>query len=441
MNALIGGVHHAAVDAATGDVYVAYACGDGVGADNPLCIVRLTDNGAGGLTIGAPNVVTTLHSALPSVAVASNGVVGVLFTTFDGMSGGFPQFSAHFSHSHDQGATWDDQVLETFLSPVNDTGAPKQRVLGDYQEIVSDGPVFFGTFTGNGAPFGRPISNMDPIFFRIASNQADLEITKTDSPDPVAAGEQLTYTIQVDNHGPESALDVVVTDTLPSEVDYVSDTGGCDTSALPELTCPLGDVANGGTASFDIVVDVPADLASGGGPITISNSASVTGLADDADQTNNSTTEDTTVNAVADLSIVSFDAIDEPTELLVGDEVDVTLRKVITNDGPSTPIDVELTKTATASAGSHVDPTAASETQLALELNEDRTVDEVFIRSRSTTRSSRPTTTTSTRTRRTTPRRFSSRSSAWCRWRSTSGPATTTTWSTLGQEPRSRSPS
>jgi uncharacterized repeat protein (TIGR01451 family) len=378
VNALIGGVHHAAVDAATGDVYVVYACGDGVGADNPLCIVRLTDDGAGGLAIGAPGVVTTLHSALPSVAVASNGVVGVLFTTSDGMSGGFPQFSAHFSHSHDQGATWDDQVLETFLSPVNDNGNNRQRVLGDYQEVVSEGPVFYGTFTGNGAPFGRPVSNMDPIFFRIASNQADLEIRKTDSPDPVAAGEQLTYAIEVENHGPETALDVEVTDTLPSEVTYVSDTAGCDTSALPVLTCSLGDLANGATTSFDIVVTVNADAASSGGPVTISNAAAVEALADDTNQANDSVTQDTTVNAVADLSIVSFDAIDPPAELLVGDETDVTLRKVITNDGPSAPIDVELTKTATASAGAHVSPTATTETETALALDEERTVDEVF---------------------------------------------------------------
>jgi uncharacterized repeat protein (TIGR01451 family) len=378
VNALIGGVHHAAVDAATGDVYVVYACGDGTGGDNPLCIRRLTDNGSGGLTIGAANTVTTLHSALPSVAVASNGVVGVLFTTFDGMSGGFPQFSAHFSHSHDQGATWTDQILETSLSPVNDNGNARQRVLGDYQEITSEGPVFYGTFTGNGAPFGRPVSNMDPIFFRIPVNQADLEITKTDSPDPAVAGEQLTYTIEVENHGPEDALDVEVTDTLPSEVTYVSDTVGCDTSALPDLTCELGDLANGATTSFDIVVDVPADLASAGGPVTITNDASATALADDTNQANDSVTEDTTVNAEADLSIVSFDAIAPPTELLVGDTADVTLRKVITNDGPSAPIDVELTKTATASAGATVTPATASEIEAALALDEERIVDEEF---------------------------------------------------------------
>ena len=160
VNALIGGVHHAAVDPVTGDVYVVYACGDGVGGDNPLCIVRVHDDGSGTgtVTTDPPNTITTQHSALPSVAVASNRVIGVLFTTFDGFSvDGFPIFSAHLSLSDDQGATWSDKVMETSLSSATDNGNTRQRVLGDYQEIVSVGRTFYGTFTANGVPFGRPV--------------------------------------------------------------------------------------------------------------------------------------------------------------------------------------------------------------------------------------------------------------------------------------------
>ena len=36
---------------------------------------------------------------------------------------------------------------------------------------------------------------------------ADLEVTKTDSPDPVIAGEQLYYTLTVTNHGPNDVPD------------------------------------------------------------------------------------------------------------------------------------------------------------------------------------------------------------------------------------------
>ena len=40
-------------------------------------------------------------------------------------------------------------------------------------------------------------------------------VTKTDSPDPVAGGQALTYTLGVQNAGPSSATGVVLTDTLP----------------------------------------------------------------------------------------------------------------------------------------------------------------------------------------------------------------------------------
>ncbi|HEY7561143.1 MAG TPA: tandem-95 repeat protein, partial [Gaiellaceae bacterium] len=47
---------------------------------------------------------------------------------------------------------------------------------------------------------------------------ANLSVAKDDSPDPVTIGEELTYTLTVDNFGPSAAEDVVVTDTLPAGV-------------------------------------------------------------------------------------------------------------------------------------------------------------------------------------------------------------------------------
>ncbi len=169
VNALLGGVDHAAVDPVTGDVYVVYGDRDAETGNNRLSIVRLSDNGAGGLAIGGSFLVTDqVQAALPSVAVASDGTVGVLYDTFDGLDdpSGFPVFSAHLALSQDQGMTFSDAVLETFLSPARDNGNARQRVLGDYQQLKAVGVTFYGVFTGNGVPFGRPFSNTDPIFFR-----------------------------------------------------------------------------------------------------------------------------------------------------------------------------------------------------------------------------------------------------------------------------------
>lgn len=171
VNALLGGVDHAAVDPNNGDVYYVYGNRDGGTGNNRLSIIRLTDNGAGGLTIGAPHFITgQVQAALPSVAVASNGVVGVLYTTFDGPSGGFPQFTTHLAMSDDHGVNFTDSVLETYLSPANDNQNCRQRVLGDYNQIKAVGNTFYGVFTGNGVPFGRSTSNLDPIFFKVQAS-------------------------------------------------------------------------------------------------------------------------------------------------------------------------------------------------------------------------------------------------------------------------------
>jgi hypothetical protein len=181
VNALLGGVLHAAVDPANGDLYYVYGNRDAAG-NNRLAIRRMTDNGAGGVNIGAENFVVggTVQAALPSVAVNNKGVVGVFYYTFNGPSGGFPQFTAWLATSTNQGVTWNAQQLLTFLSPVNDSCPANpagnnpcltQRVWFDYMQMKSLNDCFYGSFTGNRAAFGNPNSTPDPVFFKACSSQ------------------------------------------------------------------------------------------------------------------------------------------------------------------------------------------------------------------------------------------------------------------------------
>ncbi|MBV9241441.1 MAG: carboxypeptidase regulatory-like domain-containing protein, partial [Acidobacteria bacterium] len=168
VNALLGGVEAAGVDPSNGDVYYVYGNRDSVSGSNRLAIRRLTTS-AGTMTIGPENFVTTTgQAALPSVAVTTNGTIGVFYYTFDGMNGGVPQFTAHLATSADKGVTFNtDTVLETFLSVATDNGDTRQRVLGDYHQVRALGNVFYGSFTGNGVPFGRTFANHDPIFYKV----------------------------------------------------------------------------------------------------------------------------------------------------------------------------------------------------------------------------------------------------------------------------------
>jgi len=208
VNALLGGVDHAAVDPSNGDVYYVFGNRDSGTGNNRLSIIRLTDNGSGGLTIGAPHFVTgQVQAALPSVAVTPNGTIGVLYTTADGTGmSGFPVFTAHLALSTDQGATFIDRTLSTFLSVAMDNGNGRQRVLGDYQQLKAVGNTFFGVFTGNGVPFGRPFANHDPIFFRFTVEpeiQAPASLAFSDT----CVGTSSTQNLMVCNTG---AVDLVI---------------------------------------------------------------------------------------------------------------------------------------------------------------------------------------------------------------------------------------
>jgi uncharacterized repeat protein (TIGR01451 family) len=124
-----------------------------------------------------------------------------------------------------------------------------------------------------------------------AAPSADLSITKSDSPDPVTVGSNLTYTITVKNNGPSGATGVTMTDPLPGTVTFVSATpsqGNCTGTAT--VTCSLGSLSNGASATVTIVV---TPTQAGG----ISNTATVGANEADPDTSNNSATQPTTVNA------------------------------------------------------------------------------------------------------------------------------------------------
>ncbi|HEU4944732.1 MAG TPA: hypothetical protein VFT10_06180, partial [Solirubrobacterales bacterium] len=127
----------------------------------------------------------------------------------------------------------------------------------------------------------------------------DLAISKADSPDPVAAGSTLTYTIRVQNFGPDVATGVTVTDQLPKGVDFVSATttaGQCVRKAR-KVTCDLGQI---GVPAIDYSVPPTVTLAviprqTG----VITNTASVKGEQKDPVSANNKATATTLVTGPA----------------------------------------------------------------------------------------------------------------------------------------------
>jgi uncharacterized repeat protein (TIGR01451 family)/LPXTG-motif cell wall-anchored protein len=160
--------------------------------------------------------------------------------------------------------------------------------------------------------------------------EADLEIVKSHSGD-ATAGEQLVWTLQVTNNGPsDSSGPIVVTDSLPAGVSYVSASGadwsctenGGDVECTRTATLVAGDDAP--PILLTVLVDPSA------GPATIRNAASVDGPVTDPVPGNNTDTDDVTVLDEAEL-VLTKDAATPV--VLAGTTAEFTVE--VTNLGPS----------------------------------------------------------------------------------------------------------
>ena len=147
----------------------------------------------------------------------------------------------------------------------------------------------------------------------IVGGLADLSITKTDSPDPVAPSGPITYTIGVSNAGPNDASAVKVVDTLPAGTTFVSATGTNWTCANVSgtVTCNRtgGNLAPGAAPNITVVATAPATQGA-----TPTNSATVSSP-NDVTPGNNTATATTTVNTPPGSAANDSGSTNEDTQL------------------------------------------------------------------------------------------------------------------------------
>ncbi|MDY6986724.1 MAG: hypothetical protein SWQ30_01600, partial [Thermodesulfobacteriota bacterium] len=158
-----------------------------------------------------------------------------------------------------------------------------------------------------------------------------LQVNKTDDPDPVIAGNELTYTISVSNTGGSTAHNVILTDVYPPETTYVSG-GDSHNAGTRTVTWNPFDLAAGASTDFTLTVEVIPTIAD----TTITNTATV-----DSDETGPvSDDEDTEVNSRPSLTI---EKTDDPDPVIAGNELTYTMS--VSNVGGSTAHSVILTDT------------------------------------------------------------------------------------------------
>src|SRR5439155_108600 len=160
----------------------------------------------------------------------------------------------------------------------------------------------------------------------VVDERADLSVTKT-GPATVNAAQNLTYTITVTNNGPSDAATVVVRDTLPAGVTFVSASNG-GTLAGGVVSWPaVATLTNGATLSRTVTVTAPTTG-------TLLNVARADAATADPDSTNNNGSAPasrvtTVVGEPADLTVT------KPGPATVNAALTLTYTIPVTNTGPS----------------------------------------------------------------------------------------------------------
>jgi uncharacterized repeat protein (TIGR01451 family) len=163
---------------------------------------------------------------------------------------------------------------------------------------------------------------------------ADIAVGISAVPSPVTVGNQLTYSITVTNLGPDAATGVVVTNTLPAGVTFVSTSCSQSSPVAGVLICAVGDLAAAANATVTVMVS-PSSAG-------ILNSSVQAGANEsDPDTSNNTAISSVTANPLqTDLAVLVTASPDPAT---VGDLLVYNI--TVTNQGPNPATGVTLTNT------------------------------------------------------------------------------------------------
>ncbi|MBI1765575.1 MAG: DUF11 domain-containing protein [Acidobacteria bacterium] len=155
------------------------------------------------------------------------------------------------------------------IPPRSGSNTATITLVGKVAASVANGTVLANNATVSATTSDPVLANnaVGPVNTTVTTDSA-VTVIKTDNPDPVVAGTNLTYTITVNNNGPSDAQAVSVVDTLPpaTQVQFLSATGTGVFSAANScaqaanvVTCtaiPGGVFPAGATANITIVVKV-----------------------------------------------------------------------------------------------------------------------------------------------------------------------------------------
>ncbi len=209
--------------------------------------------------------------------------------------------------------------------------------MSDVALTVAIAPEAFPSVTNSAsvsyASDGNASNNIASDVTAIGAGAADLEVTLTESADPVPTGAQIAYALVVHNIGPLPAVGAVATLNVPQGTTFVgcsASQGSCfgpPVGATGTVSVQLGSIAAGASATVTVVAVVIANAGA-----TISCTATATSSSPDGTTGNNQATAATSVRAALGTADLGLTVVADRTEAAPGDLVTYTIR--LMNFGP-----------------------------------------------------------------------------------------------------------
>jgi uncharacterized repeat protein (TIGR01451 family) len=264
----------------------------------------ITANGATGFNTTASDAGGGGGAGGSIIILTSTGGEGNLTLQAQGGAGGNAWSTQAYSNANRHGPGGGGGGGVVLTSSV--TGTPTISVTGGASGTTLTGPsVTYGATAGTAGVSVTNLTLSSSPGQHSATICTDMAITKSGAPQPVLQNATLTYTVTVTNNGPQIATGVVVSDTLPAQVTYISSSttgGGTCSQAGGVLTCNYATMASGAGA----VITVTTTAAT---PSLALNTAVVNSATPDPTLANNTATFTSTIEYPNAVRLSSFTAV------------------------------------------------------------------------------------------------------------------------------------
>ncbi len=241
---------------------------------------------APGDTVGSEFIVNTEtenHQSSPSIAMDADGDFVISWFSYDQDGGDDGVYAQRYQAD---GTAAGNEFL------VNTETASNQREPSIAMDADGDFVISWFSHDQDGSSYGVYAQRYEGV----GSSSVDLNLVLQDDTDPVDVGTNFIYSLITTNNGTGIALDVNLTEPLPVGITYVSD----DSAAAGWSCAPAAGTLNCARAILGVAevstinVTVTADIAG-----VLSHTATVAAAQIDANSSDNSDTETTTVEGAS----------------------------------------------------------------------------------------------------------------------------------------------